>query len=151
MRAKQVIVGGLVAAVSLGLWSTPAKADVLERTFGISGGISIFDHTCNPRPNNTVWVNLSGRHNGNDNWVNYVEYKNFSGTAFVIYHGNVGANGQYVYWGSTDLGPNSTVRIQVNRSFPGKMTVVADAVRPRDWSLNQCGGNAGNKHVFSRP
>lgn len=148
VRRRISVVAAVLAAGSAGVMSAaPAQAAVFERGFP---GISIFEHTCNPRPNNTVWVEIRGHAAGNDNYVSEVRYKNFSSYRILIHRVVVGANGQYVYPPTRELSPFSEVVYPVNRTFPGKMTVVNDMVAPEAAGEN-CGGKGGNLHAFSRP
>lgn len=144
---------GAVAAMVLGmaLFASPAQAQVLERGFGASGGVSMFGHTCIPVPNNTVWVEVRGYPSGGNNHVNEVRYKNFSSATLLIHNSLVGANNQYTYFPSRQLSPFGEVVYPVNRTFPGKMTIVSDAVSMRDFGSELCGGTGGNRHAFSRP
>lgn len=154
MKAKRTLsvsLTMLIVALSSLVAATPANATTLERTFGPSGGYSIFDWTCSPRPSNTVWVEIVGYYAGGDNYVTEVKYKNFSVNSLIIHHAMVGANGQYTYFPARELFANSTVVYPVHRSFPGTMTVVNDRIQVKDFGTTYCGGTNGNLHAFARP
>jgi hypothetical protein len=102
--------------------------------------------TCSPRPGDTVWVEIDGNFTGPDNYVDVVRYKNFSPSDLLIHWVNVAGNRENIYLGAQDLAPFSEVTYPVHRSFAGTMTIVADAVQ----NVGLCGGNGGNKHVFTR-
>ena len=134
--------------------AAPASADILERSLGLSGGISFFGHTCPSRPDNTVWLEVNGDFTGPDSRVSDVTYENFSSRELIVAEAQLhDAFGNVVYLRGGTLpgapfGESRELSIAVDFVARGKAVYVEGPDHRRALALWRPGGQHSRVHAL---